>query len=104
MANYFRITTYHTEQNISVILDSNGRFEKLWQFSSFLVNKGFKIIEVTTSDKLVYDPFPLIEKESDKILLRSITKGLPMIQEVIYQDRPCKAICVGASTYGQFVM
>ena len=104
MANYFRITAYHTEQNISVILDSNGRFEKLWQFSSFLVNKGFKIIEVTTSDKLVYDPFPLFEKESYKILLRSIAKGLPMIQEIIYQDRPCKAICVGESTYAQFVM
>ena len=54
MANYFRITAYHIEQDISAILDSNGRFEKLWQFSSFLVNKGFKIIEVTTSDKLVY--------------------------------------------------
>ena len=104
MANYFRITAYHTEQNISVILDSNGRFKKLWQFSSFLVNKGFKIIEVTTSDKLVYDPFPLIEKESYKILLRSIAKGLPMIQEVTYQDRPCKAVCVGDKTYGQFVM
>lgn len=104
MANYFRITAYHAEQDISVILDSNGRFEKLWQFSSFLVNKGFKIIEVTTSDKLVYDPFPLIQKESNKILLRSIAKGLPMIQEIIYQDRPCKAICVGESAYGQFVM
>jgi hypothetical protein len=69
-----------------------GRFEKLWQFSSFLVNKGFKIIEVTTSDKLVYDPFPLIGRESNKILLRSIAKGQPMIQEVTYQDRPCKAI------------
>ena len=103
MANYFRITAYHTEQNISVILDSDGRFEKLWQFSSYLVNKGFKIIEVATSDKLVYDPFSTIEKESNKILLRSIAKGMPMIQEVIYQDCPCKAICVGKSTYGQFV-
>ena len=82
MAYYFRITAYHIEQDISAILDSNGKFEKLWQFSSFLVNKGFKIIEVTTSDKLVYDPFPIIEKESSKILLRSIAKGLPMIQEV----------------------
>ena len=104
MANYFRITAYHIEQDISAILDSNGKFEKLWQFSSYLVNKGFKIIEVTTSDKLVYDPFPLIQKESNKILLRSITKGLPMIQEIIYQDRPCKAICVGENTYAQFVM
>ena len=104
MANYFRITAYHIEQDISAILDSNGRFEKLWQFSSFLVNKGFKIIEVTTSDKLVYDPLPLFEKESDKILLRSIAKGMPIMQEVIYQDRPCKAICVGENTYAQFVM
>lgn len=104
MANYFRITAYHIEQDISAILDSNGRFEKLWQFSSFLVSKGFKIIEVTTSDKLVYDPFPLVEKESNKILLRSIAKGLPMIQEIIYQDRPCKAIYVGGNTYAQFVM
>ena len=104
MANYFRVTAHHTEQNISVILDNNGRFEKLWQFSSYLMNKGFKIIEVTTSDKLVYDPFPIIEKESNKTLLRSIAKGLPIIQEVIYQDRPCKAICVGKNTYGQFVM
>ena len=104
MANYFRITAYHIEQDICAILDSNGRFEKLWQFSSFLVNKGFKIIEVTTLDKLVYDPFTLIEKELDKILLRSIAKGMPIMQEVIYQDRPCKAICVGESTYAQFVM
>lgn len=103
MANYFRITAYHTKQDISVIFDSNGRFEKLWQFSSFLVNKGFKIIEVATSDKLVYDPFPLAEKETNKILLRSIAKGLPMIQEIIYQDCPCKAICVNDKTYGQFV-
>lgn len=104
MANYFRVTAHHTEQNISAILDSNGKFEKLWQFSSYLVNKGFKIIEVTTSDKLVYDPFPIIEKESNKILLRSIAKGMPMIQEIIYQDCPCKAICVGENTYAQFVM
>ena len=104
MANYFRITAYHIEQNISAILDSNGRFEKLWQFSSYLVNKGFKIIEVATSDKLVYTPFPLVEKETNKILLRSITKGMPITQEIIYQDRPCKAICVGGTTYAQFVM
>ena len=104
MANYFRITAYHIEQDISAILDSNGKFEKLWQFSSFLVNKGFKIIEVATLDKLVYDPFTLIEKESDKILLRSIAKNMPIMQEVIYQDRPCKAICVGENTYAQFVM
>ena len=49
MANYFRITAYHPAKNICAIFDSNGRFEKLWQFSSYLVRKGFKIVEVGVS-------------------------------------------------------
>ena len=32
MANYFRITAYHPDKDISAILDSYGKFEKLWQF------------------------------------------------------------------------
>lgn len=28
MANYFRITAYYPEKDFSVILDSNGKFEK----------------------------------------------------------------------------
>lgn len=46
MTNYFRITAYHPARNICAVFDSNGRFEKLWQFSSYLVQKGFKIVEV----------------------------------------------------------
>ena len=36
MNNYFRITAYHPKKNICAVFDSNGKFEKLWQFSSFL--------------------------------------------------------------------
>lgn len=46
MANYFRITAYHPAKNICAVFDSSGRFEKLWQFSAYLVQKGFKIVEV----------------------------------------------------------
>lgn len=53
MENYFRITAYHPAKNICAIFDSNGRFEKLWQFSSYLVRKGFKIVEVGTDDKFL---------------------------------------------------
>ena len=41
MANYFRITAYHPTKDICAIFDSNGRFEKLWQFSAYLVQNGF---------------------------------------------------------------
>ena len=46
MTNYFRITAYHSVQDLSIIMDSYGLFEKLWQFSADLVWKGFKILEV----------------------------------------------------------
>ena len=50
MSNYFRITVYHPVHNISAIMDSNGKFEKLWQFSTHLVSKGFKIVSVAGAD------------------------------------------------------
>ena len=42
MANYFRITAYSLTENIGIIVDSNWKFEKVWQFSSCLVKKGFE--------------------------------------------------------------
>ena len=78
MANYFRITAYHTAENISAIFDSNGRFEKLWQFSAFLVGKGFKIAEVGSEDKFLDGDLPKPEESSDKILLRACAKGSPV--------------------------
>ena len=78
MANYFRITAYHTAENISAIFDSNGRFEKLWQFSAFLVGKGFKIAEVGSEDKFLDGDLPKPKESSDKILLRACAKGRPV--------------------------
>lgn len=103
MANYFRITAYHPEKDISVILDSNGKFEKLWQFSAYLVQKGFKIIQVCTSDNFVEATFPPLSSESNKIHLRGIDKGKPIVEDVIHQNRPCKAITVYDKIYGQYV-
>ena len=103
MANYFRITAYHPEKDISVILDSNGMFEKLWQFSSYLVQRGFKILEVGTGENLVEGTFPTVYEAAKKILLRGINKGKPEIQEMTYQDRPCKAITVYDKTYSAFI-
>ena len=45
--NYYRITAYHPEKDISIIMDSFGLFEKKWQFSADLIKKGFKILEVS---------------------------------------------------------
>lgn len=103
MANYFRITAYHPEKDISVILDSNGMFEKLWQFSSYLVQKGFKILEVGANNNIIESTFPTLKEVSNKIMLRGIDRGQPRIETTTYQERPCKAITLYDKVYGLFV-
>ena len=76
MANYFRITAYPPAENLSAIFDSNGRFEKLWQFSSFLVQKGFKIIEVGSDDKFCEGNIPKVPEDTS-LILRACAKGEP---------------------------
>ena len=80
MANYFRITAYHPTENLSVIMDSNGMFEKLWQFSSFMVSKGFKIIEVGGEDKFDEGDMPKVEQDKEHIILRAYGTGMPIIE------------------------
>ena len=79
MANYFRITAYHPTENLSVIMDSNGLFEKLWQFSSFMVSKGFKIIEVGDEDKFNEGDMPKAEQDTVHVILRACKSGEPEI-------------------------
>lgn len=78
MANYFRITAYHPQKDICAVFDSNGMFEAIWQFSSLLVQKGFKIIEVGNDKKFSDGDFPKAEASLDKILLRACAKGSPV--------------------------
>ena len=71
MSNYFRITAYHPEQDLSAIFDSNGCFEKLWQFSAYLIQKGFKIIAVGGEDKFDFGDMPKVGYNAEKIYLRA---------------------------------
>ena len=78
MANYFRITAYNSAEDISVIMDSNGVFEKIWQFSSLLVQKGFKILEVGNEEKFLDGNFDRAPEDKQKIILRACSKGQPI--------------------------
>ena len=76
MANYFRITAYYPAKNICAVFDSNGRFGKLWQFSAYLVQKGFKIVEVGAGDKFL-DGNISKAPEGNLLLVRACAKGEP---------------------------
>ena len=99
---YYRITAYHSDEDISVILDSFGKFETLWDFSASLVSHGFKIITLCRAEAFAESTFPLIEK-TDKFAVRAIGKGLPDIDEFVYNNRKCRAITVGDKIYGQYI-
>lgn len=77
MTNYFRITAYHPIEDLSVIMDSNGMFEKLWQFSAYLVSKGFKIIEVGDDSKFTEGNIPKVERDNVHIIVRACKSGQP---------------------------
>ena len=76
MANYFRTTAYHPEHDVCIIADSNGKFEKLWQFSSYLVQKGFKIVEAGADDKFLDGNIPKVPAGA-QLLVRACAKGSP---------------------------
>lgn len=78
MANYFRITAYHSAKNVCAVFDSNGRFEKLWQFSAYLVNKGFKITAVGSEEKFRDGDLRKVP-ECQTLILRACAKGEPQI-------------------------
>jgi len=74
---YFRLVAYHKEENLTAILDSNGMYEKLWQFSSFFLQKGFEILEISSSDKFLDGNIDKCEVVPDNIILRETLTGRP---------------------------
>ena len=82
MNNYFRITAYNKNENISIIMDSYGRFEKPWQFSSYLISKGFTIIEVGSTDLFTDGNFKKTDYDKEHVILRAAHYGEPTIEIV----------------------
>jgi len=75
--NYFRITGYSKEMDSCFILDSNGMFEKLWEFSSYLLQKNIEVIEVSKIENMLDVNIEKIENDKEHIFLRATADGKP---------------------------
>ena len=62
MNNYYRITGYCEQEDFCFIMDCYGMFEKLWQFSSYLLQKGLKVLEVGNESKFTDGNIDRIEE------------------------------------------
>ncbi len=99
MTNYFRITAYYEKEDLSVIIDSNGMFEKLWQFSSYIVQKGLKVLEISNSDNFIDVNTQLADKDTQHVLLRAVHKGKPEYITQTIDGKEYKAIKVDNLIY-----
>lgn len=99
MTNYFRITGYCPENDFCFILDSNGMFEKKWQFSSFLVKNGLKVLEISDNETFLDINIKPIEKNKEKILLRANADGKPKYIEQEINGNKYKAVKVANKIY-----
>ena len=77
MSNYFRVTAYHENENLSVIIDSNGYFGQLWELSAFLIQKGFKVLEVSDDSKFLDGNIERAEKNTENPIVRACCQGKP---------------------------
>ena len=87
MNNCFRITAYNKDLDVCLIADSNGKFEKLWQFSSFFVCKGFEIIAVGKEEDFSLGNISKANPDKNNILIRACGKGRPSIENNVIEIR-----------------
>lgn len=81
MKNYFRITTYSSDVNISAIIDCYGMFEYVWQFSAYLVKKKFKILFVSKEEAFDFGNIPKAKPDDEHLILRACQSGEPTIED-----------------------
>ena len=99
MTNYFRITAYYEKEDLSMIIDSNGMFEKLWQFSSYIVQKGLKVLEISNADNFIDVNTQLADRDIQHVLLRAVHKGKPEYITQIIKGITYKAVKVDDMIY-----
>ena len=99
MSNYYRITAYHPIENYTFIADSNGRFEKLWQFSAYLVSKGVTILEASTEEKFLDGNIPRAKAHAEHIFIQAARKGHPKISTIIINGGNYRMVEVGGRKY-----
>jgi len=99
MTHYFRITGYYPKEDICFIMDSYGMFEKLWQFSAFVISKGCKVLEVSTDEKFIDINIDKAKEDKTHVILRACGHGKPKYVEKTINGINYKAIEVNDKQY-----
>ena len=97
---YYRITAYHVPEELSIIADSYGKFEKLWEFSAYLVERGFRIIAVDREQFFIDGTMPKVDAPSYKLMIRTVSKDEPRrFPGTGYEDKTGIMVQLGDAAY-----
>ena len=99
MSNYYRITAYYPAEDCTFIVDSHGKFEKLWQFSTYLVSKGVKVVEVSGDDKFLDGNIARINSHAEYLYIQACSKGQPTISTTTINERAYRMVEVAGKYY-----
>ncbi len=97
--NYFRITGHYPKEDFCFIIDCYGMFEKLWQFSVYVRDKGITVLEVSKDGVFLDGNMDRAEYDKEKVILRATEKGKPDYVPYEMDGVTYKAIKVGACIY-----
>ena len=79
MNNYFRITGYYPQADVCFIIDSFGKFNELYDFSSYLIDKGIKVVKARPEGRFDYGNIPKAPPDTGYLILRACNKGQPIL-------------------------
>ena len=95
----FRITAYHKELDISVIMDCDGKFNYLQQFSLYMQNKGFMVLEQDKEDTMLNGNIKPPKSFPNNIILRACQYGEPKETTITQNGITYRAIKVNRKVY-----
>ena len=99
MENYYRVTAYYPQENISFIADSFGKFKKLWQFSAYLKTKGCDIKAVSKQEIMIDGNTQPIAFNKKEFVIRSCAMGTSTWSTLKINGKTYKSIRVGEIEY-----
>ena len=97
---YYRITAYHAPEGLSIIADSYGKFEKLWEFSAYLMERGFRVIAVDREQFFIDGTMPKVDMPSEKLMIRAVGRAEPgTFPNMGYEDKTGILVQLGDAAY-----
>ena len=96
---FYRITAYYPQDDFSYIIDSNGKFEKLWQFSSYLVSKGIKIVEASKEEQIIDINIEKPKIDNENLIMRATADGKPEYVEQTINGTTYQSVKVADKIY-----